>query len=270
MDLGLKGRSAFVAGASSGLGLATAKALAREGCRVAICSRDEARLKEAAAAVRESAGQEADVLTVVCDVTDEDQIRAAIEKTVETFGGLNILITNAGGPPAGLVEDFDAADWHKALDLNLMSTINMCRHALPHLKAAAEGPNGLARVLMFSSISARQPIPHLYLSNVSRAGVQGFARSLAEEVGKDGITVNTILPGYTRTERHSRLVAATQERTGRPAEEIESEWASDSAMKRIAEPEEFAAAAVFLVSGPASYLTGVALAVDGGTIKSIF
>lgn len=278
MDLGLRDRIAFVAGASSGLGRAVALELAAEGCRVALCSREEARIEAAADEIRREAGVAADrVLPLVCDVTEEAQIEAALRQAAEHFGdrsggrsgGLHILVTNAGGPPAGYIGDFDAAQWRRALDLNLMSTINLCRHALPYLRAAVRSEQPLGRILMITSISAKQPIPNLYLSNTARAGVQGFARSLAEELGPEGITVNTILPGYTRTERLRELADAIEQRSGRAPEETEAEWAAHSALKRIADPQEFAAAALFLLSARASYITGVALPVDGGRSKHL-
>lgn len=270
MNLGLRERAAFVAGASSGLGYAVARELAREGCRVAICSRSRERITRAASEIAlDAAASEDDVFGIDCDVTNEVEVRDAIGRSADHFGGLNILVTNAGGPPAGFIDDLETDAWRGALDLNLMSTINMCRAALPHLREASRKADGLARILMITSISAKQPIPNLYLSNTARAGVQGFAKSLAEELGPAGITVNTILPGYTRTDRLQELAANLQQKSGKSIDEVESEWAEASALKRIADPEEFAAAAVFLVSMRASYVTGVAFPVDGGRSKHL-
>jgi 3-oxoacyl-[acyl-carrier protein] reductase len=267
MDLGLKNRIAFVAGASSGLGRACAEHLLQAGCRVAVCSRNEDRIRATAIALRESVPHAA-VLPIVCDVTDEEHIARAMRETIAAFGSLHVLVTNAGGPPAGQIDDFDSADWETALRLNLLSTINLCRHALPHLKRGAVA-DGLARIVMISSISAKQPIPTLYLSNVSRAGVQGFAKSLAEEAGPFGITVNTVLPGYTRTHRLKELSDALSDRTGKSVAEIEAGWAEGSALKRIGTEGEFAATVTFLASRQAGYITGVALPIDGGAIKSL-
>jgi len=269
MDLGLNGTTAFIAGASSGLGKAVARELLREGARVAICSRGEERINAAAAQLKEDVPGADSILPVVCDVTDEAQIEAAYDQTIGAFGELNLLVSNAGGPATGMIDDHAASDWRAALELNLISTINLCRYALPHLRKAASAPNGLARILMISSISAKQPVSGLYLSNVSRAGVQGFAKSLSEELGPDGITVNTILPGYTKTDRLAHLSESLNEQTGKPVESIEAGWSSSSALKRIGTEEEFAAAAVFLLSRRASFITGVALSVDGGAVKSI-
>lgn len=270
MDLGLQGRTAFVAGASSGLGFAVARELVREGCRVTLCSRDSARITAAAERLVLSTGADpSHVLALPCDVTDESSIRETIARATGTFGPLNILVTNAGGPPTGQVDDFEASDWDAAIRLNLMSTINLTRHALPSLREAAAAENPLGRVIMISSISAKQPISTLYLSNVSRAGVQGFAKSLAEELGPAGITVNTVLPGYTRTDRLQNLAASLQARTGRSVSDIEAGWAASSALKRIGTEDEFAAAVTFLASARASYITGVALSIDGGATKGL-
>jgi len=271
MDLGLNDRIALVTGASTGLGFAAAAELAREGCRVAICSRSADRIEAAADRLARRTGVNRDrVLAVKADVTDEEDVARCIATTVGHFGGLNVLVTNASGPPAGQVEDFDATAWRNALELNLISTINLCRHALPHLRRSAAGPDGLARIVMVTSFVARQPLPTLYLSNVSRPGVQGFAKSLSEELGPEGITVNTILPGYTRTDRLKDLSAALHERTGRSESDIEADWAAGSALKRIGREDEFAAAVAFLAGSRASYITGIALPVDGGAIKSLF
>lgn len=269
MDLGLNDRVAFVAGASSGLGLAVAEQLAREGCRVAMCSRDEDRITEAVRQVVDTVGVATErILPVVCNVTDEAHIAAAMAQTVEHFGALHVLVTNAGGPPTGFIDDFEADQWRQGVELNLMSTINLCRHALPHLRRAA-AEDGHARILMVTSVAAKQPIPNLYLSNTARAGVQGFAKTLSEELGAAGITVNTILPGFTRTQRLKDLAQSIQASSGQSEAEIEAGWGEANALKRIGEPDEFAAAAAFLVSAPASYITGVALPVDGGRSKHL-
>lgn len=271
MDLGLTGRVAFVTGASSGLGYATARELLLEGCKVAICSRSSERIDEAAERLLDEATQisAGDVLPIVCDVTDEDHIDQAMSSIDAAFGRLNILITNAGGPPTGYVDDFSADEWRDALELNLMSTINLCRAALPHLRESTHEPDPLARILMITSVAAKQPIPNLYLSNTARAGVQGFAKSLSEELGEAGITVNTILPGYTRTDRLKDLAGRLSQNTEKSLEEVEAEWSADAALKRIADPAEFAAAAAFLVSARASYVTGIAFPVDGGRAKHL-
>ncbi|MFB6273969.1 MAG: SDR family NAD(P)-dependent oxidoreductase, partial [Salinibacter sp.] len=180
MDLGLTNRTAFVAGSSKGLGKAAALELAQEGCRVALCSRDEARITSAADDIRDETG--AEVLPLVCDVTDEDQVDAAIAKTVDTFGALHVLVTNAGGPPSGSATEMAPGDYREAVELNLMSTISLCDAALPSLRTAADTDDH-ARIIMVTSVSAKQPIPTLALSNTARAGVQGYAKSLADDLG---------------------------------------------------------------------------------------
>lgn len=269
MDLGLTNRTAFVAGASKGLGRAAALALVEEGTRVAICSRDKDRITAAADEICAEAGVDEDrVLPLECDVTDADAVEDAIRETVETFGGLHVLVTNAGGPPSGAATDVSADDYREAVELNLMSTISMCEAALPHLRTAAVEDDH-ARIVMVTSVSAKQPIPTLALSNTARAGVQGYAKSLADDLGPDGITVNTVLPGYTRTARLEDLADDIQEDTGQSYDEIEADWADQNALPRIGEPNEFAAAVAFLASEPAAYITGVALPVDGGRSKHI-
>ena len=267
MDLGLGGAVAFVSGASSGLGRATARALLAEGAAVAICSRDAERIGTAADELT-AEFPEGRVMPITCDVTDEARIADSMKRVVDAWGRMHILVTNAGGPPAGQIDDFDSGDWQSALDLNLVSTINLVRHALPHLRATAAA-DGWGRVIMVSSISAKQPIPTLYLSNVSRAGVQGFAKSLSEELGPAGITVNSVLPGYTRTDRLRHLSDALSERSGKSVDEVEAGWAAGSALKRIGTEAEFAASVAFLAGRPAGYITGVALPIDGGAIKSL-
>jgi 3-oxoacyl-[acyl-carrier protein] reductase len=266
VDLGLANRTAFIAGASSGLGFAVAKTLLEEGCQIAICSRDTHRIEEASA----SLSPLGEVHPFVCDVTDEQQIEQTMAAAAETFGGkINVLVTNAGGPPAGHIGDFDADDWRRGFELNLVSTINLCRHALPYVRAAASSPDHHGRIIMITSISAKQPIPNLYISNTSRAGVQGFCKSLSEELGPEMITVNTVLPGYTRTQRLGELASAGMAKSGKSVEETFAEWAEMTAMKRLATPDEFAASVAFLASRQAAYITGIALPVDGGRVKGL-
>jgi len=269
MDFGLTDRTAFVAGASSGLGRAAALELAQEGARVALCSRNEDRITDAADTLRAEAGVPPErVLPLACDVTDEADVRTAINETVDTFGGLHVLVTNAGGPPFGAATEVDLEAYREAVELNLMSTISLCDAALPYLRAAAEDDSH-ARIIMVTSVSAKQPIPTLALSNTARAGVQGYAKSLADDLGPAGITVNSVLPGYTRTARLVDLADSIQAETGQSREEIEADWADQNALARLGEPEEFAAMVAFLASDRAGYVTGVALPVDGGRSKHV-
>ena len=265
MDLGLTDHVAFVAGASAGLGYAVAERLAHEGMRVAFCSRSKERIEGAAACIAEGMEQpdaEQRLHPVVCDVTDTDAIHRAIGSTVERFGALHVLVPNAGGPPSGMASTFTLNEWQYALDLNLKSTIALCQAALPYLKESAA--NALARIVIVASVSAKQPIPTLALSNTTRAGVLGYAKSLAAEMGPTGLTVNTVLPGYTTTGRLDELAESKAAETGQSREAIEAEWADANALDRLGRPVEFAAAVAFLASQWGGYITGTALPVDGG------
>ena len=263
MDLGLKDKCAFVAASSRGLGYATALGLAREGCRVAVNGRDEAGTQAAADSISRETG--AEVLPLVGDVTDPSLPARLVEAAREEFGGLDILITNAGGPPAGSFETIDEAGWNAALQLSFMSHVRFIRAALPHLRKSAAGT-----ALAIVTYVVKQPMPNLVLSNSIRAATVGLMKSLALDLGKEGIRFNSILPGWTMTERVQDLMSfrATTNNTT-VEEEIEKQQA-DIPLGRMGLPEEFANAAVFLVSPAASFIHGVDLAVDGGIIKVPF
>jgi 3-oxoacyl-[acyl-carrier protein] reductase len=263
MDLKLKGLRAFVAGSSKGLGYATALALAREGCRPVINGRDQARVSAAAAKISADTGIKA--LALVGDLTDPDVPFRLVNEAARLLGGLDILITNAGGPPSGAFETMEEADWQKAVDLSLMSHVRLIKAALPYLRKSK-----VASVLTVTSYSVKQPIPNLVLSNSIRAATVGLTKSLALELGQDGIRFNSILPAWTDTERVIELMSfrAKQNRTS-----VKKEIAlqsKDSPLGRMGTPEEFANAAVFLVSPVTSYITGAMLAVDGGMVKGTF
>jgi 3-oxoacyl-[acyl-carrier protein] reductase len=260
MDLGLKGKTALVTGSSRGLGYATAMLLAREGAQVAVNSRTAEKASQAAAQIAQETG--AQVAGLAGDVslaeTPENLVRAA----VDAFGGLDILVANAGGPPSGSFEQFDDAAWAKAVDLSLMSHVRLIRAALPHLRKSDS-----ASVLTITSYSVKQPIPNLVLSNSVRAATVGLTKTLALELGKDGIRFNSILPAWTETERVYELMNARAKATGSSLEEQMAMQSKESPLGRMGTPEEFANAAVFLVSPAASYITGVMLTVDGGMYK---
>ncbi len=260
MDLGLNGKRALVTGSSRGLGYAVALGLAREGCRVVINGRDELRLFEAAHKVY----KETNVLgyPIPGDVTDPAFPEQLVGNTVKLLGGLDILVTNAGGPPAGTFESFDEAAWQKAIDLSLMSHVRLIKAALSHLRQSKT-----ASVLTVTSYSVKQPIPNLVLSNSIRAATVGLTKSLALELGRDGIRFNSILPGWTNTERVVELMAFRAKQNGTTVEVEIDKQSKDSPLGRMGTPEEFANAAVFLVSPSASYITGVMLTVDGGMYK---
>jgi len=260
MDLGLKDRRALVTGASKGLGFATALLLAQEGCRVAINGRDEARLSAAAEKLTERTGVKA--LALPGDLTDPDVPAEIVGAAVRALGGLDILVTNAGGPPPGPFEAFDEAAWQKAVDGSLLSHVRLIRAALPALKESKA-----ASVLTVTSYSVKQPIPNLVLSNSVRAATVGLTKSLALELGPLGIRFNSILPGWTETERVSELMSARAKQNRTTVQAESARQSADSPLGRMGTPQEFANAAVFLVSPAASYITGVMLTVDGGMYK---
>jgi len=260
MDLKLKDKRALVTGASRGLGYATALALAKEGCKVAINGRDEARIKSVAEKLSKETGTQ--VIGLAGDVSEIGVPEKLIQQIVEAFGGLDILVTNAGGPPPGTFESFDEATWQKAIDLSLMSHVRLIRAALPHLRKSSA-----ASVLTVTSMSVKQPLANLVLSNSVRAATVGLTKSLALELGKDGIRFNSILPGWTETERVTQLMTARATANKSTVETEIAKQSQESPLGRMGQPAEFANAAAFLVSPAASYITGVMLTVDGGMYK---
>jgi 3-oxoacyl-[acyl-carrier protein] reductase len=260
MDLGLKDKIALITGASRGLGYAVALGLAREDCRVAINSRDGTKISAAAQTIAKETG--AQVIGLAGDVTGLEVPERIVGEAVRAFGGLDILVTNAGGPPAGAFESFDEAAWQKAIDLSFMSHVRLIKSALPHLRQSKA-----ASVLTVTSYSVKQPIPNLVLSNSIRAATVGLTKSLALELGAAGIRFNSILPAWTETERVTELMSFRAKQNGTTVEEEIAKQSKDSPLGRMGAPEEFANAAVFLVSPAASYVTGVMLAVDGGMYK---
>ncbi len=263
MDLRLKDKRAFVASSSRGLGYATALLLAKEGCKVAINSRDAEKVKAAAEGIVSETGTQA--YGLVGDVSEESAAEMLIQFAVESLGGLDILITNAGGPPAGSFEIFDEETWQKAVDTSFISHVRLIRAALPHLRRS-DSPS----VLTFTSYTVKQPLQNLVLSNSIRAATVGLTKSLALELGKDGIRFNSILPGWTLTERVQHLMEFRAENNKTSMEEEITKQIAEIPLGRMAQPEEFARVAVFLVSPAASYVNGVMLNVDGGIVKGLF
>ena len=262
MDLGLKDKVALVAAGSRGLGRAVAEELAAEGASLVLCARDDKALIETSEAITSSSG--ANVLAVPADVTIVSDVSRVVDSGLAKFGRIDILVTNAGGPPAGKFDQVTREQWEAATRLTLYSAIELARHVLPGMKERRWG-----RILNITSIAVKQPVENLILSNSLRAGVTGFARTLANEVAADGITVNNILPGYTRTERLEELAAMMAEKQGISSAEFKRKWEQEIPMNRLGEPREFAALAAFLVSERASYITGQSIAVDGGWIRSL-
>ncbi len=273
MDLGLTGRRALVCGSSSGLGHAIALELAREGASVVLASRSRERLERARADIiracsggdaHGAAGVEARVAVAVADLSERAGRRALFDEARAAFGGVDILVTNSGGPPAGPLEAHDLDSWRKAYEGLLESVIELAGLVLPDMKA-----RGWGRIVNVTSISVKQPVDGLIVSNTLRAGVTGFARTVANEVAPFGITVNNVLPGYTRTDRLGELAAAGAARSGKSPEEIFAAWEAQTPAGRLGEPHELAALAAFLCSERAGYITGQSVAVDGGWIRSL-
>ncbi|PYT26949.1 MAG: 3-oxoacyl-ACP reductase [Acidobacteria bacterium] len=263
MDLGLKDRVALVAASSQGIGKAVAMALAREGTKLAICARTVAAISAAADEIRAATGVE--VLARPTDVTDYDAVRRLVAETRERFGRVDICVTNAGGPPSKTFAETTVEDWASAVNLNLMSTVYFAREVLPLMQKQRWG-----RFLTITSVSVKQPIDGLVLSNSVRSAVSGLVKSLSNEYGQYNVLVNNICPGYTRTERLTRLSAQLAQSSGVTVEQIQQRWTSQIPLGRLGEVEEFAGVVAFLASEGASYITGASIAVDGGWVKGTY
>lgn len=262
MDLGLKDRVAIVAASSRGLGKACALELAREGAHVVICARDEAQLIETADEIQTSTS--ANVLPVAIDLTDADQIQDLADKALRRYSHIDVLVTNNGGPPAGFFDDLNDEAWLAAHQLTLLSAVRLIRAVLPAMRAQQWG-----RIVNITSVSVKQPIDNLLLSNVYRPGVVGLAKTLSTQLAPDGITVNNVAPGYTRTDRVLELARARAADRSKTVEEVIAGTTASFPMKRMGEPEELAALVAFLASERASYITGTTIPVDGGLAKGL-
>lgn len=262
MDLGLQRKVALVGGASRGLGRAVAQELAAEGCAVIVCSRDAAALERVAAEIRRETG--ADAYAVAASLSDSAGVTAVVGEAMTRFGRVDVLVTNTGGPPVGAFESHGPEAWRAAVAQNLESVLNLTRGVLPGMKE-----RGWGRIINITSIAVKQPVDGLILSNSVRAAVTGFARTLANEVARHGVTVNNVMPGYTRTERLVQLATHNAQARGVNVGEAYAQWEREIPMGRLGEPQELAALVAFLASTRAGYITGASIAVDGGWIRSL-
>lgn len=262
MDLGLQDKVALVAASSKGLGRAIAYGLAKEGARVAICARGEEALAQTAAKIEGATGSP--VLAMVADLGDKQNIENLVARVVEEFGRLDILVTNAGGPPPGLFMDFTDEDWEEAFQLTLMSAARLCREVISHMRRQGGG-----RIITMTSVSVKQPMENLILSNSLRLAVIGLTKTLANELAKDNILVNSVCPGWTRTERVEQLLQDRAQHNGTSVEEEFHKIEEDIPLGRMGTPEEVANLVVFLASERASNITGTAIQVDGGHVKGV-
>jgi 3-oxoacyl-[acyl-carrier protein] reductase len=262
MDLGLKGRVAIVAAASKGLGRAVADEFAKEGCEVAICARTASEVERAAKEIEAASGR--GVFWRAMDVTKEDAVRGFVADVEKKFGRVDICVTNAGGPPAKKFLDITVEEWRAAVDLTLMSAVYFAREVLPRMQK-----NKWGRLLTITSVSVKQPIDGLLLSNSLRAAVTGMAKTLANEFGASGITVNNVCPGYTGTDRLNELATRQAQMTGKHPEEIFAVWSAQIPIGRVARPDEFASMVAFLASERAASINGATIPIDGGWVKGL-
>ncbi|HVR23452.1 MAG TPA: SDR family oxidoreductase [Candidatus Polarisedimenticolia bacterium] len=262
MNLGLKDRVVMVAASSQGIGRATAEAFAAEGCRVAMCARNQQILQTAAEQIRKQ--HHVDVLAEAFDVTDAAGVSHFVAAVAQKFGGIDICVTNAGGPPAKGFLAATLEEWHRALELNFLSSVYFAREVIPHMQRKRWG-----RIITLTSITTKQPVADLVLSNAVRAAVVGLVKSLANEFGKDGILVNNVGPGFTATDRLKELATARSSASGKSEQEIFDAWAADAPLRRLGQPREVADTIVWLASERASYITGQTILVDGGMYKGL-
>lgn len=262
MDLGIAEKVAIITGSSQGIGKAIATGIAKEGAKVAICARNEDKLKKTAKEIESLTGSQ--VLPVQTDLTNKEDIKSLVETTAKKLGGVDILVNNTGGPPSALFAETSEEDWRNAVDSLLMSVANCCKEVIPYMKKHKWG-----RIINMTSFAVKQPAERLILSNSVRAAVLGLTKTLSNELAEYGILVNAVCPGWTLTRRVEELAKSTADKTGKKYEAIIANWADNIPLKRLAKPEEIANLVVFLASEKASYITGAVVQVDGGFIKSL-
>ena len=263
MDLGLKGKTIMVAAGSRGLGLGIARQVAKEGARVSIAAPTEPRVHESAAKLRDETG--ASVISAVMDARDHGSILKWRDDTLDAFGSIDGLVVNAGGPPAGLFDDFDDADWASAFELTILSAVRMIRAVLPSMRSGQSGS-----IVTVTSSSVKEPIDMLLLSNVMRSGVTSLAKSLSRQLAGEGIRVNNLVPGAINTDRLKGLMETQAARTGEPFKKLWDSRAATVPLGRFGEPDEFGQAGAFLLSDAAAYITGETLIVDGGAMQTVW
>ncbi len=261
MDLKLKDKIILITGGSKGLGFACAKLIAKEGAKVIIASRSQENLEKAAESIGKETGIKPD--TIQADLSHVESIKNLYTTIMARYSRIDGLVLNAGGPPPGFILDLEEEHWQSALNANLLSVIRLCKYFVPIMQTQKYG-----RIVAITSVSAKQPLDRLGLSNTTRIGVIGYLKTLSNEVSKDNILINTLLPGPTRTERLIRLNEAKAQSTGLSLQEVEDDWIQNIPIGRLGEPEEFAPLATFLISGLNTYITGQEIAIDGGFIKS--
>jgi 3-oxoacyl-[acyl-carrier protein] reductase len=262
MDLGLKGRGVIVAASSQGIGLAAAEAFAREGAQVAMCARNESTLREAADTIRSETG--AEVYAAPLDVTDSARAQHFVEDVAKRFGRIDVCVTNAGGPPAKNFLSISADEWRKAVELNFLSVVHLAKAVIPHMQRHRWG-----RIITITSVTVKQPVAELIMSNAVRAAVVGLVKSLSNEFGKDGILVNNVAPGYTATERLQELAGVRALAAGTTPEQIYQSWAAEIPLRRLGEPKDIADVILWLASERAAYVTGQTVLADGGIYRGL-
>jgi 3-oxoacyl-[acyl-carrier protein] reductase len=263
MNLKLKGKRALVTASSMGIGRACALELSREGADLVICARGREKLEATREDIAGATGGR--VESVVCDLTDAAQIEALVEGAISSLGGLDVLVTNAGGPPSGQFMDFDDVAWMSAVELNLMSVVRLMRAVVPGMTRAGGGS-----IVNLTSVSVKEPLKGLVLSNAVRAGVVGLSKTAANELGPQGIRVNVVCPGFTATDRMKELISARAKREGRGEDDVSEEFYSSVPLGDFAEPADIARMVTFLASDAAKFVTGVTVQVDGGFVKGLF
>ena len=265
MDLNLKNKNAIVCASSQGLGKAAAIDLAMEGVNLAICSRDQEKIDRAKEEILMKTDQKIKIFSLEVNLDSEEEINEFYKEVESNLGSVDILVNNTGGPPPRTFEQISDADWQNAFNSTMMSAVRLSRAVIPNMKK-----NNWGRIINISSVSVKTPVNGLFLSNSLRMGVLGWAKALADELAMYGVTVNTVCPGYTKTERVEAILDSQSSTSGKSKEDIEKAIADNIPMKRVGEPEDLAGLITFLASEKANYMTGLAVQVDGGSARTFY